>query len=141
MAEDVLSMYFDVSLGVDALLGLNGAFESVSGLSLEVDYETYIEGGAESSHYFYKQMAPQTLVLERGLVTGVDQFALWMEALKLGSIIRLGGTITLLSATGKVQKIWIITDAYPIKYVGPTLKSSPSGFAVSRIELAHNGVF
>lgn len=132
-------MYFDVNLGVD-LLGLNGQFTHVSGLNFEVDYETYTEGGTEVAHYFYRQVAPQTLVLERGLVTGVDQFALWLDALKLGSIIRLAGYISLKTPQGETVKTWLITDAYPIKYVGPTLVSGKSGLAVTRIELAHNGV-
>ena len=134
-----VAMYFDVSLGVD-LLGLNGHFSQVSGLGREVDYETYIEGGTEVPHYFYRQVAPQTLVLERGLVTGVDQFALWMDALQFGSMIRLAGTITLMSPQGQTLKTWMITDAYPMKYVGPTLVGAKSAVAVSRIELAYNGV-
>lgn len=133
------SMYFDVKLGVD-MLGLDGHFTSVSGLNFEVDYETYTEGGAEVPHYFYRQVNPQTLVLERGLVTGVDQFSAWMTALKLGSIIRLCGTITLNTPQGQPMKTWLVTDAYPIKYVGPTLVAGKSGLAVTRIELAHNGL-
>lgn len=133
------AMYFDVNLGLD-LLGLNGSFTQVSGLGREVDYETYIEGGTEEPHYFYRQVAPQTLVLERGLVTGVDQFALWLQALQFGSMIRLAGTISLMSPQGETVKTWIITDAYPMKYVGPTLIAGKSTVAVSRIELAYNGV-
>ena len=132
--------YFDVLLiGTGAILA--GGFSSVSGLDMEVDYEVYTEGGSSYPRYFFKNVRPQRLVLEQGVVTTVDSVSLLMAMVNQGMSIPLAGTIILRDSFGTPQREWTIVGAHLQKYVGPQLNSNQASVAVSRIELIHNGCF
>ena len=130
--------YFDVLLiGTGAVLA--GGFASVSGLDMEADYEIYTEGGSNYPRYFFKNVKPQHLVLEQGVVTTVDSVSLLMGMVNQGMSIPLAGTIILRDSVGTPQREWTIVGAHLQKYVGPQLNSNQASVAVSRIELIHNG--
>ena len=130
--------YFDVLLiGTGAVLA--GGFASVSGLDMEADYEIYTEGGSNYPRYFFKNVKPQHLVLEQGVVTTVDSVSLLMGMVNQGMSIPLAGTIILRDSFGTPQREWMIVGAHLQKYVGPQLNSNSTAVAVSRIELLHNG--
>ena len=132
--------YFDVLLiGTGAVLA--GGFSSVSGLDMEVDYEVYTEGGSSYPRYFFKNVRPQRLVLEQGVVTTVDSVSLLMAMVNQGMSIPLAGTIILRDSFGTPLREWTIVGAHLQKYVGPQLNSNQASVAVSRIELIHNGCF
>lgn len=130
--------YFDVLLiGTGAVLA--GGFASVSGLDMEADYEIYTEGGSNYPRYFFKNVKPQHLALEQGVVTTVDSVSLLMGMVNQGMSIPLAGTIILRDSFGTPQREWTIVGAHLQKYVGPQLNSNQASVAVSRIELIHNG--
>lgn len=132
--------YFEVALvGVGAVLA--GGFTSVSGLGMEADYEVYAEGGSSYPRFFFKNVKPQLLVLEQGVITTVDSVSMLMAMVNLGMSIPLAGTIILKDSFGTPQRTWTIVGAYLQKYVGPQLNSNQASVAVSRIELIHNGCF
>lgn len=130
--------YFDVLLvGTGAVLA--GGFASVSGLDMEADYEVYTEGGSSYPRYFFKNVKPQHLVLEQGVVTTVDSVSLLMGMVNQGMSVPLAGAIVLRDSFGNAQREWTIVGAHLQKYVGPQLNSNQASVAVSRIELIHNG--
>jgi len=138
MLDLVSTAYFEVVFDKDAE-GLSGQFTSVSGLSMEFEYDTYLEGGSNYPKHFFKNIVPQTLVLEQGTVVTADALAKWIAAVNQGTMTTLNGVITLKDHTGKAKRSWVIQDAYPVKYIGPSLDSMKSELAVTRIELKHNG--
>ena len=130
--------YFDVLLiGPGAVLA--GGFASASGMDMEADYEIYTEGGSSYPRFFFKNVKPQHLVLEQGVVTTVDSVSLLMGMVNQGMSIPLAGTIILRDSFGTPQREWTIVGAHLQKYVGPQLNSNQASVAVSRIELIHNG--
>ena len=132
--------YFDVMLvGTGAVLA--GGFASVSGLDMEVDYEFYTEGGSGCPRFYFKNVKPQHLVLEQGVVTTVDSVSLLMAMVNQGMSIPLAGAIILRDSFGSPQREWSVVGAHLQKYVGPQLNSNQASVAVSRIELIHNGCF
>lgn len=132
--------YFDVLLiGPGAVLA--GGFTSVSGLGMEVDYEVYTEGGSSYPRFFFKNVRPQHLVLEQGVITTVDSVSLLMAMVNLGMSIPLAGAIILKDSFGVPQREWTVVGAHLQKYVGPQLNSNQASVAVNRIELIHNGCF
>lgn len=146
MSEYVSGSYFDVSLTATAGdianqlgNGLSGRFMSVSGLNMEMEYETYQEGGANYTNFFLKSPKPQVLVLEQGVLTDGSKIAIIMKACVSGILIPLGGTVTLKDTFGEPQRSWMIQDAYLQKYIGPELNSNQPAVAVHRIELLYNG--
>ncbi len=138
--EYLSGAYFEVSL-LGGAFPLEGKFTSVSGLGMELEYETFNEGGLNFPRFFFKQSKPQTLVLEQGVVTKNDMVAGLMAASNEGQAIPVNGIITLKDSFGNSQRVWTIVDAYLQKYVGPSLDSNQAALAVSRIELIYNGCY
>ena len=130
--------YFEVVL-IGVGVAVVGKFTSVSGLSMEVEYEVYNEGGLNYPRYFFKGTKPQVLVLEQGVVTSVDSASLLMNMCNLGMSIPLAGTVILKDSFGVPQRTWTIVGAYLQKYVGPDLNSNQPALAVTRMEFTYNG--
>lgn len=136
----VSGAFFDVYLmGTGGIL--QGGFATVSGLDMEMDYEIYTEGGSNYPRYYFKNVRPQHLILERGVVTSVDSVSILMSLVNQGMSIPLAGSIVLRDSFGNPQREWMIVGAHLQKYVGPRLDSSRAAAAVSRIELLHNGCY
>lgn len=132
--------YFDVVLvGVGVVLA--GGFLSVSGLDMEADYEVYTEGGSNYPRFFFKNVVPQHLVLEKGIITTVDSMSMLMGMVNQGMSIPLAGTIILRDSFGSPQREWSIVGAHLQKYVGPQLNSNQASQAVSRVELIYDGCY
>ena len=132
--------YFDVYLlGTGGIL--QGGFSAVSGLDMEVEYEAYTEGGSSYPRYYFQNVKPQRLILERGVITNVDSVSILMGLVNQGMSIPLAGTIILKDSFGSAQRTWSIVGAHLVKYVGPQLNSNQASVAVSRIELMHNGCY
>lgn len=132
--------YFDVVLiGVGVVLA--GGFLSVSGLDMEADYEVYTEGGSNYPRFFFKNVVPQHLVLEKGVITTVDSMSMLMGMVNQGMSIPLAGTIILRDSFGSPQREWTIVGAHLQKYVGPQLNSNQASQAVSRVELIYDGCY
>ncbi len=140
----VSGAYFEVSFGViggivGALSGLSGRFTSVSGLGMEVSYQTYYEGGSMAPTFLLDKGVPQKLVLEQGTVTDTDTFAMWMKLVNSGMSISMDGEITLKDAAGRKVRSWSINSAVLVSYSGPVLNSNSPSLAVSRIEFMYGG--
>ena len=139
-SEYLSGSYFEVALaGTGAVLA--GRFTAVSGLSMEVEYEVYNEGGLNYPRFFFKENKPQVLILEQGVVTTVDSVSLLMGMCASGMSVPLAGTVILMDSFGTPQRTWTIVGAYLQKYIGPDLNSNEPALAVSRIELIYNGCY
>ena len=140
MSDYLSGAYFEVALaGTGAALA--GRFTAVSGLGMELEYEVYNEGGLNYPRYFFKEVKPQVLVLQEGVVTDVDAASLLMHMCNLGMSVPLAGTVVLKDGFGTAQRIWNIVGAHLQKYVGPDLDANQAAAAVSRIELLYNGCY
>ena len=137
-------------LGHDPFMGYNflveiggvviGGFSEVSGLSSEIELESYQEGGLNGFvHKFPKHTTYPNLVLSRGLIN-IDLFYLWYEATNQGLIQQLSGTVILLNNQQVPVLWWSFKNAYPVKWDGPQLNASNDEIAVEKIELVHQGI-
>jgi len=140
MSDYLSGAYFEVSL-IGAGVMLAGRFTAVSGLGMELEYETYNEGGLNYPRFFFKEVKPQVLTLQRGVVTDADSVSLLMGMCNLGMSVPLAGTITLKDGFGTSKRVWNVVGAYLQKYEGPELNANQAAVAVSRIELLHNGCY
>lgn len=140
MSDYLSGAYFEVLLlGVGVML--SGRFTAVSGLGMELEYDTYNEGGCNYPRYFFKEVKPRVLVLQQGVVSHGDSAAKLMGMCNLGMDIPLAGTITLKDGFGASKRVWSVVGAHLQKYEGPELNANQAAVAVSRIELLHNGCY
>jgi phage tail-like protein len=120
---------------------IEAAFSEVSGLSLEVETEDYVEGGVNNFvHKLPKGAKTQNLVLKRGLT---DKESLWNWGMKSidAKFEKKNITIFLQDAQGQnTSWSWFVQNAYPVKWSGPDLKASSAEIALETLELAHEGI-
>jgi phage tail-like protein len=64
----------------------------------------------------------------------------WMEAWIEKAAERNDVTVSLLDDEGAEIASWIITAAWPVKYIVPELNSLSSEIAIETLELAHEGL-
>ncbi len=134
--DPYMSYNFAVEIGGVVL----GGFSEVSGLSSEINLESYEEGGLNNYvHKFPKHTTYPNLVLSRGLVN-IDLFYIWYQATSQGLIQQLNGTILLLNSQRIPVMWWTFKKAYPVKWEGPQFNASNDDIAVERIELVHQGI-
>lgn len=129
---------FQVTIGPE----IKGSFMKVTGIENEVQMEPLPEGGKNDGvHYLPTNIQNNRLILERG-VMNLDPLEVWYTAVQYGSYMKLPGMIMLMDHVfWRPRKIWTFNNAYPVKYVGPSLDAGSSEVAVTRMEIIHDGLF
>jgi phage tail-like protein len=127
-------------------VGEIGAFTEVTGLTVEVELVEIKEGG--QNHFVHKvpgAMKWPNIVLKRG-VTDSDNLFEWFAktsgdgfAGEGNALSRTQGQITVTDSMGEAVRGWTFEEAFPVKWTGPSLKSSSNEVAVEELEIAHHG--
>lgn len=123
-----------------------GRFTEASGLEVEVEVETYEEGGQNGFvHKFPGRMTWPNLVLKRG-VTESDNLMTWLNKSSgegftgaQNKLTRSTMAVTLISAGGTRLRSWNFEGAFPIKWNGPSFATSSDDLPEEELEIAHHG--
>ena len=123
-----------------------GRFKEISGLQVDVDLESFEEGGENGFvHKFSGRMTWPNLVLKRG-ITKEDVLMSWLNdsvgtgvASNANKVKRTTAAITLIATDGTRLRSWNVADAMPIRWAGPTFSSDAQDAAVEEVEIAHHG--
>src|SRR5262245_29063343 len=107
---------------------LFGGFSDVSGLGKEVSYSEYRNGNEK---FNTARKIPNTykiddVTLKRGLVGSTKLYA-WLKSVAEGAFAPTTLTITLLDEARQPVATWVLRDAQPKKWVGPTLAAKGGG--------------
>ncbi len=135
--DPYLAFQFAVELDQHVVAG----FSEVNGISLEMQVETFREGG---QNLYEQQLAgpnkyPSRLVLKHGL-TDQESLWSWYQDVLDGKIRRKALSILLLDSTGTEKKRWNFQDACPVKFTGPQFQASTAAVAFETVELVHKGM-
>lgn len=117
-----------------------GGFKEASGLNAQIETFEYQEGGRNTfTHKLPGRTKFNNVTLKGGMT---DSLVLWnwFEDVTKGSIDRRDVSIVLCDQKLRPSRRWVLRDAYPVKWVGPSLKASETGAAVESLELAHHGL-
>ena len=129
---------FNFAVEIEGLLV--GGFTQVDGLSGEVKFEEYREGGVNGyAHKLPGLTSYSNLQLRYGL-TGVGMLWDWFAATTEGSIQRRNGTVMLLSRQRIPVMWWNFRNALPVRWTGPTFDARDDQIGVETLELAHEGL-
>lgn len=117
---------------------IRGGFSDVSGLSTEVTYAEYREGTDPANHVrkvptIYKV---GDITLKRGLLGSLDLYA-WMDLVRKGNQdARATVVIELRAEAGdSVVATWVLRNARPSKWTGPTLGAKSTDVAMEELGL------
>jgi phage tail-like protein len=117
----------------------SAGFARLKGLSREVKFESYREGGMnEYEHKLAGQVAFPALVLERGLAA--DDLWNWAQSTADGEVTRRNLRITFNDESGKPAWGWLVSSALPVKWTLSDLDGSSPNVAIESLELVHHGI-
>src|ERR1044072_1750327 len=105
-----------------------GGFSDVSGLGMDVNYSEYRNGNEK---FNTARKIPNThkvddVTLKRGLVGKTKLFE-WIKAVADGAYAPTNVTVTLLDEGGQPVGTWVLRNAQPKKWSGPTLAAKGGG--------------
>ncbi len=134
----------DAHLGLRFWVQINSVeiagFTECSGLTVTTETEDYAEGGLNSYyHRLPKRTKYENLSLKRGIDEGQELYRWYMRTLS-GEIKRQSLSIMVYSPLQKEVRRWDLKEAYPVKWVGPDLKTDAGAVAVESVEIAHHGL-
>lgn len=116
-----------------------GVFTECTLPSIEWETEEVKEGGLNTyTHQLPGRRKSTTVTLRNGV--GLSPFMEWYLKSMDGTIIRRAVIITLFSSLRAPVMVLQISDAYPVKWEGPQLKSDDTNIAVQSLELACGSV-
>jgi len=105
-----------------------GGFSDVSGLGNEVKYSEYRNGNDKENHVrkVANVNATDDITLKRGVIGDLRLFN-WLKATREGTFDPRTITVTLLDERRSAVCSWILQQAQPKKWVGPTLTAKGGG--------------
>lgn len=117
---------------------LDIAFQSISGLSRELDVDAYSEGGENASNfYFANKVKHGSLVLERGVMTVSPLTVLFDQVMQGERILYADVVILLLNEHWMPLSGWLINNALPVRWQTAGLDANANSIAVNTLELRY----
>jgi len=114
-------------------------FQSVSGLTIELDTEEIAEGGENRfKHRLPVRTKFPNLVLKRGLLTDSSLVKWCRDAIEDFNISPTDITISLLNEEHEPLMTWNVVHAYPLKWAMADFNAEESKLVIETIELAYN---
>jgi phage tail-like protein len=113
-------------------------FQSVSGLSVEYDYESYKEGGENRfEHKLPVRTKYADLVLKRGMLVDSSVIKWFLDAFNNRIFKPATITVNLMNEKSEPLKSWNVVDAIPKKWLVSDLNATDNGIVVETMELAY----
>ena len=114
-------------------------FQSVAGLSVDIETEEFSEGGENR----FKHKCPvrtkfPNLVLKRGMVTDSNLIDWCRDAIESFLFEPVDLTVKLLNEENEPLVTWNVVHAYPVKWNVSDLSAEESKIVVETIELSYN---
>jgi phage tail-like protein len=105
-----------------------GGFSDVSGLGSELKFSEYRNGNDMENHVRKVPNINSTddVTLKRGVIGDLRLFS-WLKSTREGDIKPQTVTITLLDERRSAVCRWVLTNAQPKKWMGPTLAAKGGG--------------
>jgi phage tail-like protein len=113
-------------------------FQSVSGLSVEYDYETVKEGGENRfEHKLPGRTRYADMVLKRGMLTDSAVIAWFLAAFRDRQFFPADLNVVLMNEAGEPLRAWKVAGAIPKKWVVSDLSSTENAIVIETLELTY----
>jgi phage tail-like protein len=113
-------------------------FQSVSGLSVEYDFESYKEGGENRfEHKLPVRTKYADLVLKRGMLVDSTVITWFLDAFNNRTFKPAAITVNLMNEKSEPLRSWNVVDAIPKKWLVSDLNATDNGIVVETMELAY----
>ncbi|NQY28525.1 MAG: phage tail protein [Flavobacteriaceae bacterium] len=126
--------------GISTLEGIDSRFQSVSGLSTEIETEEYVEGGENRFvHQLPKRAKYPSLILNRGLIVNSGLIKWCRDGMENFEFETRDLTISLYGGATSTAPlmVWNIVGAYPVKWSVSDFNAEESKLAIETMELKY----
>ncbi|MBF6648884.1 phage tail protein [Methylobacter sp. BlB1] len=132
-----LGFYYKVEFGISQDKN-DARFQSVSGLSVEYDYEAYKEGGENRfEHKLPVRSKYADLVLKRGMLTDSSVLQWFLDAFNQRSFKASDVNVILMNEKSEPLRTWKIAHAIPKKWLVSDLNANESAVVIETLELTY----
>ncbi|MDB5082718.1 MAG: conserved hypothetical phage tail protein [Chloroflexi bacterium] len=119
---------------------LQAYFTECTGMSVSTETLKVKEGGLNTHvHHLPNRSSFTNITLKSGYTTS-NALWNWYKNTAMGTVAKKNVTIILYddTGTGGVNKRWILSGAYPVKWTGPSLNAKSNEIMFESIELAYD---
>lgn len=133
-----LGFHYKVGIALAGNDAGDARFQSVSGLTVEYEYETFREGGENRfEHKLPVRTKYSDLVLKRGMLTNSPLVDWMLSAFRDREFKPLDLEVILLDERGQPLRAWKIAKAIPKKWSVSDLDAQSSSIVVESMECAY----
>lgn len=113
-------------------------FQSVSGLSVEYDYESFKEGGENRFEHKLPVRTKYTdLVLKRGMLTNSTVLNWFLDAFNHRAFKPANVSVILMNEKSEALRTWNVVHAIPKKWLVSDLNANESAVVIETLELTY----
>lgn len=114
-------------------------FQSVSGLSVDLETEEIAEGGENRfNHKLPVRTKYPNLVLKRGMLTDSGVIAWCRKAMEDFEFEPINVTVSLLDEKHEPLQTWSFSNAYPVKWSIGDFNAEENKIVIETLELSYN---
>jgi phage tail-like protein len=129
--------YYKVEFGISKNTD-DARFQTVSGLSVEYDYESFKEGGENRfEHRLPVRTKYADMLLKRGMLTDSTVIKWFLAAFRDREFTPSDINVILMSEKGDPLRTWNVAHAIPKKWVVSDFNASESSVVIETLELTY----
>lgn len=129
--------YYKVEFGISSNSN-DVRFQSVSGLSVEYEYENFREGGENRfEHKLPVRTRYADMVLKRGMVADSEIINWFNRAFRDRQFEPTDINVILMNETGEPLRTWKVAQAIPKKWQVSDLNSTESALVIETMEITY----
>ena len=138
--DPIVGFHFSVIFELVPQFSIDTKFQSVNGLKVTMETESYTEGGQNKfKHSFPVRSGYQDLVLKRGLTSDLSGLSMWCnQALEDFIFYPANLVVSLLNENGNPIKVWYVSHAIPVSYEFSDLNAEENKIVIETITLRYN---
>jgi phage tail-like protein len=129
--------YYRVEFAISKA-GDDGRFQTVSGLSVEYEYESFKEGGGNRfEHKLPERTKYADMVLKRGMLTNSDVIKWFLAAFREREFTPSDLSVILMNEGGEPLRTWNVAHAIPKKWLVSDLNANENSVVIETMELTY----
>ncbi|WP_375582475.1 phage tail protein [Cyclobacterium xiamenense] len=131
---------FHFSVGFSGLEGeeIDTQFQSVSGLTVDMETEEFAEGGENRfKHTFPVRTKYPNLVLKRGMAMNSELIQWCRDAMESFTFSPKDLTVRLLNESHEPLRTWNVVHAFPVKWVIGDFHAEESKLVIETLEFSY----
>lgn len=138
--DPIVGFHFSVVFELLPQFSIDTKFQSVNGLKVTMETESYTEGGQNKfKHSFPLRSGYQDLVLKRGLTSDMSGLSMWCtQALEDFIFYPANLVVSLLNENGIPIKVWYVAHAIPLSYEFSDFNAEENKIVIETITLKYN---